>query len=319
MTDKKDDTKAPAHDRPFVTTPAPIPPSPLRDIHRRHQRSGEQVFHLHLVSDSTGETLEAILSAALVQFEGVKVHKHFWPLIRSAMQMERLLDDIREEPGLVMYTLVNPEIRTVLEDGCAAADLPALSILDPVINLLGSYFGKQARNRPGRQHIMDRRYFDRIDALHYTLAHDDGVMTEDLWEADIILVGVSRSSKTPTSIYLANKGYKTANVPFVPDLPMPSELDRMTDRFIIGLTASPERLSQIRTNRLRAVGENGNGDYTDLDTIRDEVKACRRYCSAHGWPVLDVTRRSIEESAAAILNRYHLWREERGLEAEQSR
>jgi len=266
-------------------------------------------FHLHLVSDSTGETLEAIVSAALVQFEGVNVHKHYWPLVRSAMQMSRLMEDISEQPGLVMYTLVNKEIRLVLEQACMKANLPVLSILDPVINLLGSYFGQQASRKPGHQHTMDANYFQRIDALHFTMAHDDGQLIEDVTQADIILVGVSRSSKTPTSIYLANKGYKTMNVPFVPGCPMPLELDNVEGQFVLGLTTSIERLVQIRTNRLRSINEAEEGDYTDRDHIQDEIKECRRYCTQRGWQTIDVTRRSIEESSAAILHRYYAWLE----------
>jgi len=264
-------------------------------------------FHLHLVSDSTGETLEAIISAALVQFEGVNVHKHYWPLVRSAMQMNRLMEDIAEEPGLVLYTLVNREIREALEKACMEANLPVLSILDPVINLLGSYFGQKASHKPGHQHTMDAHYFQRIDALHFTMAHDDGQLVEDVNDADIVLVGVSRSSKTPTSIYLANKGYKTLNVPFVPNCPMPEELDNLDNKFVLGLTTSAERLVQIRTNRLRSINEDEEADYTDHDQIQDEIKECRRYCTQRGWQTIDVTRRSIEESAAAILHRYYSW------------
>nr|WP_308911032.1 pyruvate, water dikinase regulatory protein [Pseudokordiimonas caeni] len=284
-----------------------MPTAPFRE----GENPGERIFHVHLVSDSTGETLEATVGAALVQFEGVRVQKHNWPLIRSAMQMERLMEDIREDPGLVMYTLVNPKIRQALEEGCQAANLPVLSILDPVINLLGTYFGVQASHSVGKQHMMDANYFRRIDALHYTMAHDDGQMTEELFEADIVLVGVSRSSKTPTSIYLANKGYKTANVPFVPNVPMPEELDHLKDTFVIGLTTSPDRLVAIRTNRLRSLHKDDDGCYTDEEHIKTEIAACRRYCSERGWPVLDVTRRSIEESAAAIIHKYHAWLEAR--------
>lgn len=270
-------------------------------------------YHLHLVSDSTGETLEAIVSAALVQFEGVQVHKHYWPMVRSAMQMARLMEDIKENPGLIMYTLVNPEIRDVLDAECRKASLPILPILDPVINLLGSYFGVQASHKPGRQHTLDAHYFERIDALQFSMAHDDGQLIEDLPQADIILIGVSRSSKTPTSIYLANKGYKTMNVPFVPHVPMPALLDILRDKFVIGLTTSPDRLAQIRTNRLRSINEADDGDYTDIELIQDEIKQCRRYCTERGWQTIDVTRRSIEESAAAILNKYHTWLDARGV------
>jgi len=293
-------------------TPTLNPTSPVNNNKNtgNDEKTDGPDFHLHLVSDSTGETLEAIISAALVQFEGVNVHKHYWPLVRSALQMNRLMEDISEQPGLVLYTLVNQEIRKALEDACQLADLPVLSILDPVINLLGSYFGQKAMHKPGRQHTMNSRYFRRIDALHFTMAHDDGVLVEDVGQADIVLIGVSRSSKTPTSIYLANKGYKTLNVPFVPGCPMPVELDNLKNKFVIGLTTSVERLSQIRTNRLRSINEKEEGDYTDHERIEEEIKECRRYCSQRGWPVIDVTRRSIEESAAAILGKYNQWVEQ---------
>lgn len=268
-------------------------------------------FHLHLVSDSTGETLESLVSAALVQFEGVAVQRHYWPLVRSATQMQRLMTDIEEYPGLVMFTVVNDEIRAVLEQGCQAANLPTLAVLDPVINILGTYFGRKASAQPGRQHVMDSNYFDRIDALHFTMAHDDGQITEQLSAADIVLVGVSRTSKTPTSIYLANKGYKTANIPFVPRCPLPAELDHLTDTFVIGLTTSPDRLAQIRANRLRSLNEGRETSYADIEQIKEEVKECRRYCTEKGWPMLDVTRRSIEESAAAILGKFHQWQDHR--------
>jgi len=288
-----------------MSLPEP-PKSPVSPVGVKKKGSSKD-FHLHLVSDSTGETLEAIVQAALVQFEGVEVKKHYWPLVRSAMQMNRLMEDIREEPGLIMYTLVNPQIREALETECMKANLPVLSILDPVINLLGSYFGVQASHKPGKQHKLDAHYFERIDALQFTMAHDDGVLVQDLPQADIVLVGVSRSSKTPTSIYLANKGYKTINVPFVPGCPMPRELDEIRNKFVVGLTTSAERLVAIRTNRLRSINEETEGDYTDMSHIQDEIKECRKYCAQRGWPTIDVTRRSIEETAAAILNRYQQW------------
>lgn len=264
-------------------------------------------LHLHLVSDSTGETLEGLLQASLSQFEDVNTIKHHWPLIRTSKQMDRILEDINEHHGLVLYTIVNEEIRDTLEKGCKEKGLPVLAIMDPLINLLGSYFGVAPKGQAGRQHALDDNYFARIEALDFTMAHDDGQLTEDLHMSNIILVGVSRTSKTPTSIYLANKGYKTANVPFVPNCPMPPELDDAKDNFVIGLTTSPDRLSQIRTNRLNSLNERGVTDYTEVDRIKDEVKLCRKYCGERGWQVLDVTRKSVEETAASIIHKYHTW------------
>lgn len=275
-------------------------------------------FHVHLVSDSTGETLEALVSAALVQFEGVLVKRHFWPLVKTPVQMKRLMEDISKQSGLVMYTLVDQEIRSVLVEACQMEGLPTLAILDPVINILGTFFGREPSHLPGRQHLMDQEYFKRIDALHFTMAHDDGQLTEGLSKADIILVGVSRTSKTPTSIYLANKGFKTANVPFVPGCPLPEILGKMTNSFVIGLTTSPERLSQIRANRLKSLNEGWGSlnkgtetSYANIEKIQDEIRECKRYCRARNWPIIDVTRRSIEESAAAILSKYQYWRQQR--------
>jgi len=268
--------------------------------------SGEPLhrFHLHLVSDATGETLEGMAKAALAQFESVEAEKHLWPMIRTPRQMGQIMSFIEERPGLVMYTLVNEEIRKVLTTRCAELQIPHVSVLDPVIEALAQYLGAQARGLPGRQHEMDAHYFDRIDALHFTMAHDDGQLSHELRAADIVLVGVSRTSKTPTSIYLANKGFKTANVPYVPDMPLPPELEEPLDAMVVGLTASPERLVQIRTNRLESLRDQATNSYTDLESVRREVTACRRLCKARGWPMIDVTRRSIEETAAAVLKRY---------------
>lgn len=281
-----------------------------RKVEAQARQSETRAFHLHLVSDATGETLEAMTKAALAQFEGVSAHKHLWPMIRTPKQMARIMEDIAERPGLVMYTLVNESIRDVLVQKCADLSLPHISVLDPVIDALAKHLGAKSRGLPGRQHEMDAKYFDRIDALHFTMAHDDGQLARDLRKADIILVGVSRSSKTPTSIYLANRGYKTANVPFVPDLPMPAELEENLSALVVGLTASADRLVQIRTNRLRSMNDDSNGSaYVDPEQVKAEVAACRRFCADHGWPVIDVTRRSIEETAAAIMNYYHLRKE----------
>lgn len=262
-------------------------------------------YHLHLVSDATGETLETMAKAVLVQFEESHITKHFWPMIRTAKQMQRIMQDISELPGLVMYTLVNEKIREALLLECNRLDLPTISILDPVIDALAKFLGQKSRGLPGQQYVLNSEYFDRIEALQFTMAHDDGQMPTDLLSAEIILVGVSRTSKTPTSIYIANRGIRTANIPFVMGCSMPDELDHLDAAIVVGLTASPERLVQIRTNRLRSINERPDTDYVDLERIKDEVTACRRYCSDRGWPVIDVTRRSIEETAAAIMNLYY--------------
>lgn len=258
-------------------------------------------LHLHLLSDSTGETLENIAKAALAQFDDVEVLRHFWPMVRSETHLERILGEIAQNPGLVIFTLVNPEIRRTLEARCRAIGLPAVAPLDPVNHALSSMLGQEMKARPGRQHTLDAAYFARVDAIQFTIAHDDGVNWENWEEADIVLAGVSRTSKTPTSIYLANRGYKVANIPIVPESPPPSTLFALRHPMVVGLTTSPERLIQVRRNRLLSLNQQDETSYVEQEAVQREVAYARRMFADNGWPVIDVTRRSIEETAAAII------------------
>lgn len=258
-------------------------------------------MHLHLLSDSTGETLEMIAKASLAQFEGADIVRHFWPMVRSQAQLDRIIEDLAAKPGLVIYTLVNADVRRALEDHCRQLRLPAVDALDKVTDALASHLGQEAKGRPGRQHMMDEAYFRRVEAIQFTIAHDDGVGWENWEEAEILLAGVSRSSKTPTSIYLANRGYKTANIPLVVESPPPEELFRLKHPLVVGLTTAPERLVQIRRNRLLSLNEQEQTDYIDAQRVNEEVRFARRLFADNGWPVIDVTRRSIEETAAAII------------------
>jgi len=262
-------------------------------------------FHLHLVSDSTGETLQSITKAALVQFESADPVEHVWSMTRTVRQLDDILDSIEKKPGLVLFTLVNKEMRRILEKGCRKYKVPCVSILDPVMATLSQFLGQESRGLPGRQHTLDQEYFARIDALNYTMAHDDGQMPDGLEDADIILVGVSRTSKTPTSFYLSHRGIKTANVPIVVDCPLPDQLFSVRKPLIVGLTTSPDRLSQIRKNRLLSLKETNDTSYVDLDRIKEEVVLARKLCTRQGWPVIDVTRRSVEETAAQIITLYN--------------
>jgi regulator of PEP synthase PpsR (kinase-PPPase family) len=259
-------------------------------------------LHLHLLSDSTGETLENIAKAGLAQFDGVETIKHFWPMVRSQGHLDRIMLEIAQRPGLVIFTLVNSDIRKRLESRCHALGLPIVSALDPVIDALSRLLGQEALARPGRQHMLDAAYFARVDAIQFTIAHDDGIASEDWEEADILLTGVSRSSKTPTSIYLANRGYKVANIPLVVESPPPASLFTLVHPVIVGLTTSPDRLVQIRRNRLLSLNQSPETAYVDQEAVAAELAYARRLFSDHGWPVIDVTRRSIEETAAAIIN-----------------
>ena len=265
---------------------------------------------MHLVSDSTGDTLEQVAKASLVQFPDIEPVKHYWPMIRTARHMERLIAEMEDNPGIVMFTLVDHDIEKVLVDACKKNKWPYISVLHGIIRELGRHLGKKPTERPGLQHKMDDDYFDRIDAMQYTLAHDDGQIADNLSEADIILVGVSRTSKTPTCIYLANRGYRAANIPIVPGLPLPPELENAKNKFIVGLVNSVDRLVQIRRNRLLMLKENKTTDYIDEELVKEEVKEARRLFSKMGWPTVDVTRRSIEETSVAIINLKNKYDEE---------
>lgn len=262
-----------------------------------------KTYHVHLVSDATGETINSVMRACLVQFEDgeADVTEHSWSLVRTPGQMDRALAGIRQNPGLVLYTIVNDRLREQLVEGCRAANIQSVAVLDPVISAMAAHFGQKARGQSGRQHELDAEYFDRIEAMNFALAHDDGQSSRSYNDADVILIGVSRSSKTPTCIYLANRGIKCANVPIVPNCPMPPELFTVKKPLVVGLTKDATQLVQIRKNRLQMIARDEDTDYVDLSVVREEVAMARRLCSDHGWPVIDVTRRSIEETAATII------------------
>jgi len=266
--------------------------------------AGRSYFHLHLVSDSTGETLITVARAVVAQYEGVAAIEHVYPLVRSTTQLERVLSEIETAPGIVLYTLVDPDLTSRLEEVCRATSSPCLSVLAPVHSLISSYLGTHSTARPGAQHMLNAEYFKRIDAMNFTLLHDDGHLPDDLNEADVILVGVSRTSKTPTAVYLANRGLKTANFPLVPGMPLPAKLEAAKKALIVGLVATPERIVQIRQNRLLSLNADDDTSYVDREAVAEEIAASRRLFARHGWPVIDVTRRSIEETAAAIIDLY---------------
>jgi regulator of PEP synthase PpsR (kinase-PPPase family) len=272
----------------------------------------ETRFHLHLVSDSTGETVHALARACLAQFEETEAIEHIWSMVRTRAQIERVIAGVDANPGVVLYTLVNEQLRKPLQECCRRLNVPAIPVLDPAIGALGAYLGRSARGRPGQQHTLNHEYFQRIDAMTFAMTHDDGQAPWGLNEADVILVGVSRTSKTPTCIYLANRGVKAANIPLIPGVPQPPELFAATKPLVVGLTNEPDRLIAIRRNRMTAIHHEPLTDYVDLEAVQTEVTAARRLCHDHKWPMIDVTRRSIEETAAAILK---LLAKRHGLEA----
>jgi regulator of PEP synthase PpsR (kinase-PPPase family) len=254
-----------------------------------------------MISDSTGETLLAVARAAAAQYE-IRAIEHVHSMIRSPKQLDRVIQDLEQQPGLVLYTLVDRVLGERLESACKTIGVPCASVLEPVLQLLQAYLGAPGARRSGAQHALDADYFRRIDALNFTMIHDDGQLSRSLEEADVVLVGVSRTSKTPTSIYLANRGIKTANVPIVPGIPPPPDLDTIRHPLVVGLTASAERIVQLRENRVLSLNAaDHSASYVDKASVADEVAFARKLCARHGWPVIDVTRRSIEETAAAII------------------
>ncbi|HXV00405.1 MAG TPA: pyruvate, water dikinase regulatory protein [Caulobacteraceae bacterium] len=259
-------------------------------------------FHVHLVSDSTGETLNAMARAVCARFNNVLPIEHIYALVRSHKQLERALGEIAEAPGMVLHTIVDQSLRGVLEKGCQKHDMPCIGALDPLVTILSRYLGAPLSTRVGAQYALDTDYFNRMDALNYALGHDDGQGGPDLARADVVLVGVSRTSKTPTCIYLAHRGVRAANVPLVPSTPLPTSLAALEGVPVVGLTVAPDRLIQLRRNRLRGVGEMRESSYIDSDMVRAETVAARRLFERQGWPVIDVTRRSVEETAAAVIN-----------------
>jgi [pyruvate, water dikinase]-phosphate phosphotransferase / [pyruvate, water dikinase] kinase len=259
-------------------------------------------FHLHMVSDATGETLITVARAAAAQYAKVSPVEHVHPLVRTQKQLDRVLAEIEEAPGIVLYTLLEENLVERLEGKCRELGLPCLSILGPVLHLFQAYLGAETTHKVGAQHTLNAEYFRRIDALNYTMMHDDGQLHDDLEEADVVLVGVSRTSKTPTSIYLANRGVKTANVPLVPGVTLSSSVEKLQRPLVVGLFATPERIVQIRQNRLLGLKvEREDDQYIDRQAVTEEIAASRRLCAKHNWPLIDVTRRSIEETAAAVL------------------
>jgi [pyruvate, water dikinase]-phosphate phosphotransferase / [pyruvate, water dikinase] kinase len=271
-------------------------------------------FHLHLVSDSTGETLITVARAAAAQYVNATPVEHVHAAVRTNRQLDRVLADIEEAPGLVLYTLLDDALIGRLETKCRELGLPCLSILGPVLRLFQSYLGAESTHKVGAQHMLNAEYFKRIDALNYTMMHDDGQLTEELEHADVVLVGVSRTSKTPTSIYLANRGVKTANIPLVPGVPLPPHLGDIRHPLVVGLFASAERIVQIRQNRLLGLNVQRDDDqYIDRKAVAEEIAFSRRLCGKHNWPLIDVTRRSIEETAAMVMT---LLAERRRLAAE---
>ena len=263
-------------------------------------------FNVHLVSDSTGETLNAVMRAACAQFDNVQPLEHNYYLVRSKRQLERVMREIESAPGVVWFTIADHELRFELESFCRERGVPMLPVLDGSVAMLSRHLGMSATDRIAGQHELDAEYFERMEAINFALTHDDGQNIRGLRGADVVLLGVSRTSKTPTCVYLANRGVKAGNIPLVPGVPHPDILDTFKNGkgpTVIGLKITVERLLQIRSQRLLALNETSQTDYVDADMVRKEVTEANRLFQRNKWKVIDVSRRSVEETAAAILNK----------------
>jgi [pyruvate, water dikinase]-phosphate phosphotransferase / [pyruvate, water dikinase] kinase len=259
------------------------------------------LFHMHLVSDATGETLVAIAKAATVQYQNIRAIEHVHPLVRTQRQLKRVLEEIANAPGIVLYTVVNHVLASELEEHCQRLKIPCLAVLQPIMQIFESYLGAPQTPTVAGQHVLDADYFRRIDAMNFTMAHDDGRLPDSLSEADIVLLGISRTSKTPTSLYLAQRGYKTTNLPLVPQVPLPKQVFQPHTAFVVCLIANVDRIADVRRNRAILMADRDLETYVDRDTISAEIAYTRKIAAQYGWPIIDVTRRSIEETATMIL------------------
>ena len=259
-------------------------------------------FRLHLISDSTGETILAAARAVSSQYRSRQAVEHVYPLIRNRKQLDGVIESIRKEPGIVLYTIADPEVAQYLDEKCKELGTPSVSVLEPIFQTFQSYLGKPQKRVVGAQHELNNEYFQRIDALNFTMLHEDGVIPEYPEEADLFLLGISRTSKTPTSIYLANRGVKTANIPLVPGMELPTSVINAKHPLIVTLIATVDRIQQVRQNRLLELNASEHSaSYADRAAIADELASARKLAKRHGWPMIDVSRKSIEETAAAIL------------------
>lgn len=258
---------------------------------------------LHLISDSTGATLRAVSDAAAAQFTELIYQQKTYPMVRTITQLNRVLKTIKKEKGIVLCTLVEEEVREKLQKFCKKQDVLYFPVMENIVNVLEQYTGTKPINKPGGQHVVNDDYFKRIEAINYTLEHDDGQSQVNLEEADVIVVGVSRTSKTPTCIYLANQGIKAANYPLVPHIGISDELNEVKSTQVVALITSAHALVEIRRKRSVTLGISDlDNDYIDIHKVEEEITAAKRIFANKGWPVIDITRRSVEETSSAIMN-----------------
>ena len=259
-------------------------------------------YNVYLVSDSTGETLDRIFLSLKSQFANFEYTKKEFAFVRTEQQIDKIIKECEKiENPLILYTIVETKLAKYISIKSEKNSVPCFGILGNLILSFSKLLNQKAIHKPSAQHVLDDDYYKRIEAIQYTMAHDDGKKVDDINDADVILLGVSRTSKTPTSIYLANRGYKTVNVPLILEQKIPEGLSSNNKSCIIGLVADPERLADIRRNRVAIMKDHKLKDYTDLTFIKDEVENSKKLFKKNNWPIIDVTRRSVEETAASIL------------------
>lgn len=264
--------------------------------------------YIHLVSDSTGDTIQTIAKTVMAMFDNVKAKPYYWNLIKTKAQLNRVIEVIKKRPGIIMYTLADEEFIVELKTLAKKINAPCIEPLKPIISDFANYLEQIPSPGAGRQHVIDDEYFQRIEAINFTIANDDGQSVENLKNADIILVGPSRTSKSPTSIYLAYKGYKTANIPYVSGTKRLFNPDEIRNKCVIGLAICSKMLVEIRRSRLVSLGERHLTEYIDTDKVESEMLEARRFCALNKWPVIDISHKSIEEIAARVIQIYHDWR-----------
>ena len=266
-------------------------------------------YQIFLISDSTGETLDRIFLSLKAQFKNIDYKVNSYSFTRTENQIHKILDlAIKEENSIILYTIVDNNLAKFLANTCDKKKIPCFGVLGSLILNFSKLFNQKASHEPSGQHALNDEYYDRIEAIQFTMNHDDGNLLNDVEKSDIILLGVSRTSKTPTSIYLANKGFKTANIPLVNKNSIPKNLKENPQNFcIIGLTTEAERLADVRKNRINSLKDKKNQDYTNLDKIKKEVEEAKNTFKKYKWPTIDVTRKSVEETAASIIKIYEIF------------
>ena len=258
---------------------------------------------LHLVSHASGELVEMLARNAVAQLEGIHVERKMWKMIRRMGQIPEILAAVASSPGYVLHSISHTDVREALEQGCERLGVPCQFALEPLISRLARHASAEVQFTASSGDAFDEDYYRRVEAMKYALAHDDGIASDDLAGADVIIVGVSRATKTPTCMYLASRGIKAANVPLVPGAPIPAALVSPQAPLVVGLIVDPGRLAMIRSARLKSLNQDADTSYADIDALRQEMLAARRLFVLHGWPIIDVTNRSIEQTAAMIIEK----------------